>query len=687
MLSKEQFQEAIERLKKSDKELGRELSRKLKRLNNNPPPAEESPFAAPPLDNETIVYRQGRPVLAILENKAQIDLKGVASNLWKKRLTQSSERLKLPIQAVGRIELEGHPMALSWVGTGWLVDHGIVATNRHVAREFARRTTTDFVFHTNFNQEPVQASIDFLEEINNSKEFSYKLSKVLHIEDNDGPDLAFFQIEGAGLPGPISFYEDGTSEEQQVAVIGYPARDSRIPEQDLMDRLFEGVYNKKRLAPGQILHSESRFLAHDCTTLGGNSGSVLLDLDTGNAVGMHFAGRFLQANYAVPAALIQERLHDISMGNPIRRSYSTASYSQDTTSRNNKPALSIQTQKPKTSVQLSTSGDEPLKLTCTIPLHVTIEVGQPTQQGAVSPAPAQVAVNPTRTNVVAQSFPANDHFEPERRKEDYDDREGYQSNFLGEGFEVQLPEIVENTKDILKFGEDEEETILKYEHFSVVMNQKRRMCVYSAVNIDGEQSKKRKRTGWRYDPRISKDYQIRYECYGNAPKYSRGHMTRREDPVWGDSDSATRGNADSMHVTNAVPQMQTFNAGIWLDLEDYALDNARDDDMRISVFTGPIFDDNDPVQWDVKIPVRFFKVIAFIHDETNKLSATGYIMSQEDFIQEFVYGEHKTYQESIRNIERFTGLSFGSLTEHDLLDADSESIRQPLVHPSQIRYI
>ena len=66
-----------------------------------------------------------------------------------------------------------------------------------------------------------------------------------------------------------------------------------------------------------------------------------------------------------------------------------------------------------------------------------------------------------------------------------------------------------------------------------------------------------------------------YECYGNPPKFSRGHMTRREDPVWGKPDEAALGNADSMHVTNVTPQMQSFNAPIWLGLEDYALQHAR----------------------------------------------------------------------------------------------------------------
>jgi endonuclease G len=165
-------------------------------------------------------------------------------------------------------------------------------------------------------------------------------------------------------------------------------------------------------------------------------------------------------------------------------------------------------------------------------------------------------------------------------------------------------------------------------------------------------------------------------------------MTRREDPIWGSDDAAATGNADSMHVTNAVPQMQPFNAGIWLGLEDYALDHAREDDMRITVFTGPFLKANDPTRFGVKIPVRFWKIIAFVHDETGELCATGYTMSQKAFIQEeeFVFGQHETTQASIAAIESETGLSFGPLAALDPFEGQ-ESVARPLLDFRQIRFV
>jgi endonuclease G len=218
------------------------------------------------------------------------------------------------------------------------------------------------------------------------------------------------------------------------------------------------------------------------------------------------------------------------------------------------------------------------------------------------------------------------------------------------------------------------------------MCRSRRLCFFSAVNIDGNTPRRIRRPSWRVDPRIPAAQQIREECYGDEPMFSRGHMTRREDPIWGDADAAALGNSDSMHVTNAVPQMQPFNAGIWLNLESYALDNAREDDMRISVFTGPFLLDDDPVRYGVRIPRSFWKVIAFIHDETRQLCATGYTMSQEDFLreEEFVFGQHKTWQTRIADIERRAAISFGPLAALDPFESVEEGVMRPLTDPSQI---
>src|SRR5258708_34659293 len=100
--------------------------------------------------------------------------------------------------------------------------------------------------------------------------------------------------------------------------MGYPAYDSRIPEPNLMEDIFGKTYNKKRLAPGGITSVEEARLLHSCTTLGGNSGSAVLDLDTGEALGLHFSGSFLASNYAVRSDVVQQRLDAVRSGTAIR---------------------------------------------------------------------------------------------------------------------------------------------------------------------------------------------------------------------------------------------------------------------------------------------------------------------------------------------------------------------------------
>ena len=571
-----------------------------------------------------IVLRVGRPVLAVVGGTAQLEFKDSESEVWRARLQASSAQLQRAAGAVGRINLSGRP-GVPYVGTGWLVAKDTIATNRHVAREFGQHGHDGFTFKQVGNA-AADVSIDFLEEAGRRDQLAFPVVEILHIEDDDGPDFALLrvgEVREQELAPPIPLASSARAK-QQVAVMGYPARDSRAPDEQLVQSIFGDVFDKKRLAPGQLTKTSSDVLLHDCSTLGGNSGSVVLDLQTGHAVGLHFAGRFLQTNYAVPATVIGERLNHVLHSKP------------------GKPA----SHRP---------------------------------HGSVHPPTIQV---PTPDTVM----PGASEIFDEGVADDYIGRIGYDPRFIG--VDVPLPAI-RDTSEVLTFPwNGGQESELKYQHFSVVMNRNRRLCIFSAGNIDGATPRRFKRPNWRLDARIPVAQQIRDECYGNEPKFARGHMTRREDPVWGDPQAASLGNSDSMHVTNTVPQMQPFNAGIWLALESYALDHARSDQMRISVMTGPFLMPDDPLRDGVKIPRSFWKVIAFIHDQTRELCATGYTMSQEDFLhdEEFVFGKHKTAQTRIAAIEQRAGLTFGALAGRDPFDGDEEGVGTLLTDPAQIKY-
>ena len=581
-----------------------------------------------------IVLRVGRPVLAIVRGVPRLEFTDSHSEIWRSRLQASVPHLQRAAGAVGRIDVSGLP-GVPYVGTGWLVEKNTVVTNRHVALAFGRRLGGRFALKKGSGAGPLRPSINFLEEVGRRDRLEFPIVDILHIEDESGPDFALLRVEDRsgrhGLAPPIPLLTSRVRREQQVAVIGYPARDSRVPDAHLMQSIFGDVYDKKRLAPGQVTEARPEVLLHDCSTLGGNSGSVLLDLATGQAVGLHFAGRFLETNYAVPAEVVAARLEQVLRPRP-----------------NRPPGR---------------------------PPHPSLPVKPP-----LNPAPAA----PTTPELIVEGVPA-----------DYVGRAGYDAAFLG--VKIPLP-VVRAKADVVTFPwEGRRQSVLKYQHFSVVMSRSRRVCIFSACNIDGSSPRRFKRPSWRLDGRIPSSQQIRDECYGNEPLFARGHMTRREDPIWGTPSAAALGNTDSMHVTNTVPQMQPFNAGIWLALESYALENARDDRMRISVFTGPFLLADDPIREGVRIPRSFWKVIAFIHDVTRKLCATGYTMSQEDFLRsnspdvvspdEFVFGRHKTSQTRIADIERRADLSFGRLAALDPFDGDEEGVAALLTDPLQIRFV
>jgi endonuclease G len=674
------LREAVAEVERSDDKLAAEMQDRRRN------PAREAVDAlAPRLESlraaggdvrtlvpETIVLRTGRPVLAVVNDEARLEFEDSESEVWRSRLQDAREALGRAIRAAGRIEVEHHE--LDWLGTGWLVADDIVVTNRHVAREFAQRRGERFVFRQGFGAR-MAARIDFREEIGSNGAREFKLSEILHVEGDEGPDVALLEVEpvnGDVLAAPIPLSTRSARARQQVAVIGYPARDSRIPEQDLMLDIFGNVFDKKRLAPGQVKGVQDGLVLHDCSTLGGNSGSVVLDLESGEALALHFSGRFLEANFAVPAQTVAEVLRGIREGAP-RSSRAASPYRPRPSTT---PVVTA-----AASVAATTSAG------ITIPLRIRVEVGAPEVDDAVKRAadPGR----PARAGAVGDGDRGVDDDEvvEEGRPEDYADREGYDASFLA--VEIPLPEI-QDDGDVLSFPfEGRRERELKYEHFSVLMSRRRRLCRVSAANIDGAQSRKVRRPSWKTDPRIEPGQQIRNECYGNEPRFARGHMTRREDPVWGTLAVATRGNSDSMHVTNAVPQMQPFNAGIWLGLEDYALEHARQDDMKISVITGPVLREDDPFRFGVQIPTTFWKVIVFIHDETGEPCVTGYTMSQENFLrdEEFVFGQHETTQVPLAVIESMAGVSFPSgLRRLDPLERVQEARPRPLKDFRQIRF-
>ena len=265
---------------------------------------------------EAIVERFTRPVYLVQRSSFTVPPDDFPnSDEIHSRLTEARDSLESRLPSAGRIDVRNH--RLDWVGTGWLVAPDIMITNRHVAGEFATGTDGAFAFRQNAGRPPVRASVDWRREYDRPEESRFRIREVLWMEPDDSVDVALLRVDptnedGEALPPHVELMARAEVDEagvgSWVAVVGYPAFDSRNDSAD-QQRIFDGIYNHKRLAPGQVTALVgTELLHHDATTLGGNSGSLIVDLASGKAVGLHFGGIEGVRNEAVQAPRVHRVL-------------------------------------------------------------------------------------------------------------------------------------------------------------------------------------------------------------------------------------------------------------------------------------------------------------------------------------------------------------------------------------------
>ncbi len=410
--TQEHLNETVQRVAARDDELRKELQDKLQPSDELvEEQAETLGFAKaiPLLDKnakptregrrllETIVRAEAHPVLLIRDNTVAFEILSTrrrdTGTTWISRLRDRASTINGVIPAVGRVEVSNHP-DYTWVGTGWLLDHDLIVTNRHVAREFARRGQQGFSFRAGLDGVSMSCTLDFLEEYERSSESTFIVESVVWISSYSDTDVAFLRLRQEPqrtFPSPVPLCETTPVEDAFIATIGYPARDNRIPDQRLVRRLFGDVYEKKRLAPGQIMRVNGDEIEHDCSTLGGNSGSLVMDLTTGCAVGLHFAGQYMTANYAVSstklASLIQDLKQEKLGTNPT---YNIAAVTPPVVA-----APATTTTAPTNGVTVS---NNQVSFRLHVPLDITVGIGAPSAGVVAAPATTMPVSGPTAAN-------------------------------------------------------------------------------------------------------------------------------------------------------------------------------------------------------------------------------------------------------------------------------------------------
>lgn len=247
---------------------------------------------------EAIILLVGRPALFV-----QGDTFSVPKGEWEVLVPYKQDISKV-IRSVGRIGVApqyGRP----YLGTGFVAGkEGLVMTNRHVVEDFVMKSDGRWALMPGLGM-----TIDFKQEFGAAAkpDSAFQVAELVEFFE-EGPDLALLRIAprpgiSQHLPDPLFVQREPAyaNETNMVYVIGYPAADQDRNDATEMHRIFDGVYEKKRFAPGRVtrIDGDARTFDHDCSTLGGNSGSCVVDLATHSVIGLHFEGAYRETNTAV----------------------------------------------------------------------------------------------------------------------------------------------------------------------------------------------------------------------------------------------------------------------------------------------------------------------------------------------------------------------------------------------------
>jgi endonuclease G, mitochondrial len=263
-------------------------------------------------------------------------------------------------------------------------------------------------------------------------------------------------------------------------------------------------------------------------------------------------------------------------------------------------------------------------------------------------------------------------------------RRGFDPGFLG--VDVPMPALATTLSTLL----------LHYLHYSVLMRPDRRFAALTALNLDGSRLLTVDRSDrWKFDPRLAAELQAGPPVYANND-LDRGHLVMRASSTWGATkEEADKAEADTFFFTNAAPQAATFNQGreLWLGLEEYLLEHAAGFDRRLVVLAGPVLEPTDPPYRGIQVPLRSWKVVAFV--QGGALAATGYLLDQSPMVDDLqgaiaeaaaagnvpALGPFRTFQVPIADVAALTGLVLDQLALVDRLGAPVTGVAPP---PGQV---
>ncbi|PWS26168.1 hypothetical protein DHW03_15340 [Pedobacter yonginense] len=239
-----------------------------------------------------------------------------------------------------------------------------------------------------------------------------------------------------------------------------------------------------------------------------------------------------------------------------------------------------------------------------------------------------------------------------------DKRNGYDPSFLG--IKLNLPVLSssqeQDVAEVLSNIGLNGSRILDYTHFSIAFNKAKKLPFYTAVNIYGKTNvlgmihEERGSDSWDKDDRIKadkEDFQYGSKDYLKTG-LAKGHMVRYFDPAWDTKEISKIAIGDTFHYTNCCPQIPYFNGVVWNYLEDYCIARSIFQDNNLTLFAGPIFNKAKIIN-GLLTPMNFWKIL--VYEKEGKLSALGFIMSQEPYLVKLEKQKPLTLEAMVKDIQ------------------------------------
>ncbi|HST23580.1 MAG TPA: serine protease [Blastocatellia bacterium] len=254
---------------------------------------------------EAIIQVTGRPATRYSNGRVQMPSGNLGENdHWRVLVATTRLFIDRASASVGRITITGNEGLEEHIGTGWCAEGNLIITNRHVVYDLVSNPDASLPsWKINKAKRPF---IDFAATDNATASQRFEIAEVAYCAKEEYVDIAAIRVSsGAGaLPRSLAVNWDKSAlgreragagaepsqfQGSDIYVIGHPyRRHSSEP----VATVFGVADGYKRWSPGVVVQmdDEKTVLEHDCSTLGGNSGSCVLTAESHDVIGIHIGG-------------------------------------------------------------------------------------------------------------------------------------------------------------------------------------------------------------------------------------------------------------------------------------------------------------------------------------------------------------------------------------------------------------